>query len=121
MVATTWPRAREGDGWAFEEFTLRHGDFALAAAACLLRVEEGRLAEARIVVGAVTDRPELLDAESLVGQSDEEELARTAGAIAAAAVDPPPNLHASPEYRRRLIAVLVERAVGRAWQRAVAT
>ena len=119
VVATTWPRVREGEGWAFEEFTLRHGDFALAAAACLLRVEDGRLADARLVVGAVTDRPELLDTRSLVGQSAEAEVARAAAAIAVAAVDPPPNLHASPEYRRRLVAVLVERAVGRALSRAV--
>jgi carbon-monoxide dehydrogenase medium subunit/2-furoyl-CoA dehydrogenase FAD binding subunit len=114
-----WPRVRAGEGWAFEEFALRHGDFALAAAACLLRVEDGRLAEARLVVGAVTDRPELLEAQSLVGESDEAEVAR-AGALAAAAVDPPPNLHASPEYRRRLVGVLIERAVRRAWSRAVA-
>ncbi len=119
VVATTWPRVREGEGWAFEEFTLRHGDFAVAAAACLLRVEDGRLAEARLVVGAVTDRPELLEAQSLVGESDESEVAHAAGALAAAAVEPPPNLHASPEYRRRLVAVLVERAVGRAWSVAV--
>jgi 2-furoyl-CoA dehydrogenase FAD binding subunit len=119
VVATTWPRVREGEGWAFEEFTLRHGDFALAAAACLLRVEDGRLAEVRLVAGAVTDRPELLAVQSLVGESDEAEVARAAGALAAAAVDPPPNLHGSPEYRRRLVAVLVERAVGRAWSRSV--
>jgi 2-furoyl-CoA dehydrogenase FAD binding subunit len=119
VVATTWPRVRGGEGWAFEEFTLRHGDFALAAAACLLRVEDGRLAEVRLVAGAVTDRPELLAVQSLVGESDEAEVARAAGALAAAAVDPPPNLHGSPEYRRRLVAVLVERAVGRAWSRSV--
>jgi 2-furoyl-CoA dehydrogenase FAD binding subunit len=119
VVATTWPRVREGEGWAFEEFTLRHGDFALAAAACLLRVEDGRLAEVRLVAGAVTDRPELLAVQSLVGESDQAEAARAAGALAAAAVDPPPNLHGSPEYRRRLVAVLVERAVGRAWSRSV--
>jgi CO/xanthine dehydrogenase FAD-binding subunit len=116
VLATTWPRARGGEGSAFEEFTLRHGDFALAAAACFLRVEDGRLTEARIAIGAVTDRPELLDVE----ESDAAEFARAAGTAAAAAVDPPPNLHASPEYRRRLVAVLVERAVGRAWNRAVA-
>jgi CO/xanthine dehydrogenase FAD-binding subunit len=115
VVATTWPRVRGGEGCAFEEFALRHGDFALAAAACFLRVEDGRLAEARIAIGAVTDRPELLE----VGEANAAELARAAGAAAASAVDPPPNLHAAPEYRRRLVAVLVERAVGRAWSRAV--
>jgi carbon-monoxide dehydrogenase medium subunit len=113
VVATTWPRAGAGEGSAFEEFALRHGDFALATAACVLRVEDGRVVEARVAIGAVTDRPELVD----VGASGD---ARATGAAAAAAVDPPPNLHASPEYRRRLVAVLVERAVARAWERAVA-
>jgi len=110
VVATTWPRAAAGEGSAFEEFALRHGDFALATAACVLRVEDGRLVEARVVIGSVTDRPQLLQ----LAEPDAAEAARTA----AAAVDPPPNLHASPEYRRRLVAVLVERAVTRALARA---
>jgi CO/xanthine dehydrogenase FAD-binding subunit len=101
VVATVWPRLGDGDGWAFEEFALRHGDFALATTACVLRGEE-----CRIAVGAVTDRPLLLELES----PDAVE----AGRAAAAVVDPPPNLHASPEYRRRLVATLVERAVSRA-------
>jgi CO/xanthine dehydrogenase FAD-binding subunit len=57
----------------------------------------------RIAIGAVTDRPLLLETED-PGE-------------AAAAVDPPPNLHASQEYRRRLVAVLVARAVKRARER----
>jgi CO/xanthine dehydrogenase FAD-binding subunit len=109
VVATTWPRAAAGEGSAFEEFALRHGDFALATAACVLRVEDGRLVDARVVIGSVTDRPQLLQ----LAEPDAAEAARTA----AAAVDPPPNLHASPEYRRRLVAVLVERAVTRALAR----
>jgi CO/xanthine dehydrogenase FAD-binding subunit len=99
VVATTWPRLRDGEGFAFQEFALRHGDFALATVACVLRAEATRIA-----IGAVTDRPLLL-------QDDDPE-------AAAAAVDPPPNLHASPEYRRRLVAVLVERALERARERA---
>jgi carbon-monoxide dehydrogenase medium subunit len=116
ILATTWPRGRVGEGWAFEEFALRHGDFALATAACVLRVEDSGLAEARIAVGSVTDRPELVTPD----ERDLGDVARAAGAAAAAAVDPPPNLHASPRYRRRLVAVLVERAVARALARAVA-
>jgi CO/xanthine dehydrogenase FAD-binding subunit len=99
VVATTWPRLGDGEGFAFEEFALRHGDFALATVACVLGAEKTRIA-----IGAVTDRPLLM-------QGDDP-------AAAAAAVDPPPNLHASPEYRRRLVAVLVERAVTRARERA---
>jgi carbon-monoxide dehydrogenase medium subunit len=99
VLATTWPRLEEGQGWAFEELALRHGDFALAAVACVVKG-----GTARIAVGAVTDRPLLLE-------TDDPE-------AAAAAVDPPPNLHASPAYRRRLVAVLVGRALSRARERA---
>jgi CO/xanthine dehydrogenase FAD-binding subunit len=99
VVATNWPRLRDGEGFAFEEFALRHGDFALATVACVIGADR-----VRVAIGAVTDRPVLL-------RDDDP-------AAAAAAVDPPPNLHASPEYRRRLVSVLVERAVTRA--RAVA-
>jgi CO/xanthine dehydrogenase FAD-binding subunit len=66
-------------------------------------------------VGSVTDRPELVDASQLVGHAVDVEAARGIAAAVSASLDPPPNLHGSPEYRRRLVEVLVQRAVGRAW------
>jgi CO/xanthine dehydrogenase FAD-binding subunit len=117
LTATTWPRRQPGEGWALEEFALRHGDFALASAACRLQIRDGRVEGVRLAVGAVTDRPELLDAQFLIGQAVDAAAASRAGSAAAESVDPPPNLHGSPEYRRRLIALLVERAVSRAWER----
>jgi carbon-monoxide dehydrogenase medium subunit len=115
VLATLWPRARRSEGAALEEFAPRHGDFALASAACVLRVEDGRVAEARLALGSVTDRPELVDAAALVGEAVDAAAARSVGATASASVDPPDNLHGSPEYRRRLVEVLVERAIRRAW------
>jgi CO/xanthine dehydrogenase FAD-binding subunit len=99
VVATTWPQLRDGEGFAFEELALRHGDFALVTVACL--AGDG---EARIAIGAVTDRPLLLELDDPEGAPEE----------ASSAVDPAPNLHASPGYRRRLVSVLVERALARA-------
>jgi carbon-monoxide dehydrogenase medium subunit len=121
VVATTWPRAHKGEGSALVEFAPRHGDFALASAACLLRVENGAVAEARLAVGSVTDRPELLDVEPLLGRAVDDDRVRSLGASAAAAVDPGPNLHGSPRYRRALLGSLVERAVRTAWARATET
>jgi CO/xanthine dehydrogenase FAD-binding subunit len=118
VVATMWPRARPGESSALEEFAPRHGDFALASAACVLRVENGAVAEARLAVGSVTDRPELLDVEPLLGRAVDDDSVRSLGAGAAAAVDPPPNMHGSPRYRRALLGMLVERAVRTAWARA---
>ena len=120
VLSTKWPVRHAGDGSAFEEFAPRHGDFALAAAACNLRVEKGVVAGARLALNAVTQRPELVDTASLVGHTVDDEAARELGATAAATVDPPPNLHGSPEYRRNLVATLVARAVTRAWERAAA-
>ena len=118
VVATLWPRRKPGEGSALEEFAPRHGDFALASAACMLRVDDGRVVEARLAVGSVTDRPELIDASGLVGQAVDPRVAQALAADAAAATDPTSHLHGSAEYRRRLVAVLVARAVTRAWEAA---
>jgi len=115
VIATGWPRVQPGQGGAFEEFAVRHGDFALASAACVLQVEESRVTDARLAVGSVTDRPELVDAGLLIGDAVDVEAARSVATAVAASIEPPPNLHGSPEYRRRLIEVLVQRVVARAW------
>ena len=111
LVETVWP---EGGSVAFEEFAQRHGDFALSLAACSVRIESGTVAEARVGVGAVTDRPMLLEL-GLGGEPATRETAREAGAEAAATVDPPGNLHASPAYLRHLTGLLVERVLTRAF------
>ena len=120
IVETLWPGAEQGSGFAFEELAQRTGDYALAMAACALRLEEGRVAAARIGLGAVGDRPTLASeaAALLAGQAVDGSLAREAGAAAARAVEPAGDLHASSAYRRHLTAVLVERAVRRAWRNA---
>ena len=117
VIHTTWPGASSGWGYAFEELAQRHGDFALAIAACALRVEEGRVAEARLCLGAVTDRPTLVDVP-LAGRPVDAEAAREAAESARAAVEPVATMHASAEYLRHLTGVLTERAVLRAGRNA---
>jgi len=117
VIHTTWPGASSGWGYAFEELAQRHGDFALAIAACALRVEEGRVAEARLCLGAVTDRPTLVDVR-LAGRPVDAEAAREAAESARAAVEPVATMHASTEYLRHLTGVLTERAVLRAGRNA---
>lgn len=141
VVETVWPRLDGGTGCAFEEFALRTGDFALAMVAVVLRVEgvaggsghggsgagesspgEGapsaRVADARIAVGAVVDRPTLLEdvADLVRGERIGPELARAAGEAVAAAVDPADSVHASAAYQRHLTALLVERGLLHAWE-----
>jgi 2-furoyl-CoA dehydrogenase FAD binding subunit len=107
LVSTTWPAAPRA---GFSEFALRHGDFALSACACNVRVEAGVFADARVAVGGVVDRPSLLDLQ-LEGAPATAETAREAGERAAALVDPPGNLHASAAYLKHLTSVVVTRAL----------
>jgi CO/xanthine dehydrogenase FAD-binding subunit len=103
VIETVWPVPADGWSFAFEELAQRHGDFALAMAACALRLESGRVAEMRVGVGAVVDRPTLLDVEPEGDVRSAVEL-----------LELHDNLHASAAYQRHLTAVLVERAIRRA-------
>jgi carbon-monoxide dehydrogenase medium subunit len=117
VVATVWPARGTGWGFAFEELAQRHGDYGLAAAACALRVEGGHVAEARLGLGSVVDRPTLV-ATTLEGHAVTADTAREVRELVAAAVDPPATVHASPAYQRHLAGVLAERALLRAWRNA---
>jgi aerobic carbon-monoxide dehydrogenase medium subunit len=113
VVETVWPSLGGGWGFAFEELAQKRGDFALSMAACALRVENGRVVEARVGVGSVVERPTLLETD-LVGSEPTADLLRGA----AEAVEPFGSIHASAAYLRHLTGVLVERAVLRAWRNA---
>lgn len=110
LVDATWP---EGDAVGFEEVALRHGDFALSMCACSLRVERGEIRSARVGVGAVVERPLLLEL-GLEGAPATAETAREAGMRAGALVDPRGHLHASAAYLKHLTSVVVARALEQA-------
>lgn len=120
LLETRWPLAKQGEGFAFEEFALRHGDFAVVMVACRLRIDGGVVGEASIAVGSVADKPVLLldVANSIVGQPVTEEAAIQAGHVASDLVDPSADLHASAEYRRHLVGLLTKRAILSAWDSA---
>jgi aerobic carbon-monoxide dehydrogenase medium subunit len=117
VVETVWPSLGDGWGFAFEELAHRHGDYALSMAACALRVEAGRIAEARVGVGSVVERPTLLET-GLGGQAVTPEVAREVAQRVAETLEPFDTLHASAGYQRHLTGVLVERALLRAWRNA---
>jgi CO/xanthine dehydrogenase FAD-binding subunit len=118
VVDTIWPAAPPGSGYAFEELAQRRGDYGLCLAACAITIRDGRIAQGRVALGSVTDLPLVVDT-GLSGRTIDADAAREAGELAAAAVDPPGNLHASPAYLKQLARVLVERAVVRAWRNAL--
>ena len=115
VVETVWPLAVEGESSAFEELALRTGDFAQSMVAVVLRREAGLVREARVAIGAVTDRPTRLhEVEELLAGSSGSDAAADAGSLAARLVDPASTTHASARYLRELTGTLVARAIGRA-------
>ena len=120
VVETSWPLPAPNEGVAFEELSLRAGDFGLAMVAVALRRVDGVARDVRVWVGAVTDRPTALGEveDAVAGAPLTAAAAREAGRLAAGAVDPPGSIHASAAYLRHLTGTLVERALLRAWERA---
>jgi carbon-monoxide dehydrogenase medium subunit len=90
-----------------------------ATVTCLIRLERGRVAEARVAVGSVGVVPRRSpDAEAaLIGPLDESGPAR-AGEAAAAAAEPVEDRNGSVDYKRNLVRVLVQRAAREAIVRA---
>jgi aerobic carbon-monoxide dehydrogenase medium subunit len=109
-----WPGARR---FGFEEFTRRHGDFALAGAALFYDQDgEGRARNVHVGAIGIADRPLRLSAveEVLDGKKIEGATIAAAETAACAAVEPPDDIHAGGGYRKKLIGVMVERALRRA-------
>ena len=114
IVELRLPGWRAGRRWAFEEFSRRRGDFALAGVVLFYDTEQNGHAES-IQIGAigVADTPiRLTAAESVVqGKVITDTIVREAGAAASESVRPADDIHAPGEYRRALIGVLTERAL----------
>jgi carbon-monoxide dehydrogenase medium subunit len=122
LVEIEVPSAAPGTGFAFDEISRRHGDFALAGVAASVQVDaEGRCTGARIALLSVGDGPVLAAqaAAALAGQAPTDEAIRAAANAAAQQdIDPPGDIHATPAYRRQIAEVLVRRVLPRAFERA---
>jgi aerobic carbon-monoxide dehydrogenase medium subunit len=109
-----------GADWrtGFAEFSRRAGDYALAMSAACLRMEDGRVVEARIGVGGAADRPQRIAAaeQLLIGSEAGADVCGEASNVAAEAIEPLEDIQASAEYRRDLIRAMVGRALAQAWQ-----
>lgn len=106
-----WPAGRR---WAFSEFARRPGDFALAGVAAFYDLDaRERACNAHIgVVGACYYSKRLPLAErALQGKLVDPETARSVAKIASEEADPTGDFHAGVEYRKALVATLLERAL----------
>ena len=112
------PPAPARTGWAFQELSRRHGDFALAGVAAGVTIGDGRCAEARIALLGVGEGPILAaQAGAILTGAAVRDGKLDAAAVEAAArraaddLEPPADIHASAEFRRHLARVLVERCL----------
>ena len=99
------------------EFAPRQGDFAVVAAAVALDVRGGVCRSGRVVLGGVGPQPVQVESGVLAGQPAVLDTWQAMGEHAATVIEPPDDTHGSSEYRRRLTATLVSRALAQASER----
>jgi aerobic carbon-monoxide dehydrogenase medium subunit len=116
LVEVRLPAMPAGAGFAFEEFSRRHGDFAIVGIAAMVVGEGPRCAVARLATaGAGPVATRLRAAEQILERDGLSEAAiEGAARQAEALVEPDSDIHASAAYRRHLARVLTARALRRA-------
>jgi carbon-monoxide dehydrogenase medium subunit len=121
LVEVNLPKLRKGTGWAFEEVARRSGDFALACVAVTLNHDDGKISDVRIGMMGVGEMPmRATEAERLLaGQRYSDAVVAAAVEAIRVAVEPNTDLHASSAYRRHLVGILAQRAIAKAWDRAM--
>ncbi len=101
IVAVRFPAARKGEAFGFKEFALRHGDFAIIAAAARVTASSITLG-----IGGSAERPEVRDWPMLEGQALEDALNALAWELPMQ-----DDVQADARYRRHLVRVLGRNAI----------
>jgi aerobic carbon-monoxide dehydrogenase medium subunit len=116
LVETRLPILPDGTRFGFEEFSRRAGDYALAMALVVLRIEGGIIAAPRIGIGGAETMPRRIEAAeaTLSGRQPGEAVFREAAAAAAAAIGPIEDAQTNARYRRELVGAMVYRALTQA-------
>jgi carbon-monoxide dehydrogenase medium subunit len=105
-----------GTRCGFYEFSRRAGDFALAAAVGVYRLDGGKIAEPRLAIGGAEVNPRrIAQAErALAGAAPGDQAFRAAAQAAMEAIDPMEDIINSAEFRRDLVLAVARRALERA-------
>ena len=115
VTGASFGRFAAGVGTAFAESTRRHGDYALAGVAAVVSVTDGLITSARASFVSVTPTPDVLDlSDLLTGSAPEDGAWAKAADLAREHVDPETDIHASAQYRRMLVGVLIARVLAQA-------
>ncbi len=107
-----WNESRVG--CAFDEVSIRHGDFALVSACAQVALDaDGKCLRAALGIGGASPFPHALPeaGEMLVGRRpDDKTIAEVADAVAGL-IDPDGDLHATADFRRHLARVMATRVL----------
>jgi CO/xanthine dehydrogenase FAD-binding subunit len=121
VIEARLPVLPAGAGFAFDEVTRRHGDYALVGVGCVLALDgDGRAQNVRLAACGISDRPVRLQAAeaalsgSLLAHGDLVAAARAS----ADAVTQADDMNTSKSYRRRVLSGLIQRLVPIAASRA---
>jgi CO/xanthine dehydrogenase FAD-binding subunit len=117
MIPVSKPR----QGWSFHEMARRTSDFAIVAVAAVVELDQETpvIAAARVALAGVADRVVLADPALLTGLTGGTgEAAAHAAAAIADSLEPPSDVHATGDYRRRVARALTGRALREARARA---
>lgn len=122
LVEVEFPSLAPSAGWAFEEFVLRHGDFAVVGVTAIVTLDgQQKCTSARLAAIGVDETPfrdpeieELLQGEKITDPLLEEVANRMSKGV-----DPFSDLHASAEQRKHLAGVLAKKALRKAEKEAL--
>lgn len=117
IVHANIPCLPKGAGYAFEEFSRRHGDYAIAAVAAIVqRGSDGTVNAASVGACGVGSKPVRLSAveEAITGTKMSADDIKTAAQSSQDYVSAPDDMHATTAYRRHLLVNLVRRALSSA-------
>ena len=119
LTSARFPLWRKGHGFAFVEFSRRHGDFAIVSAAALLEEDgAGNITRASVTLGGIAPAPvRAREVEKmLAGARASAALFRAAGE-ACRKLEAMEDVHVTAAYRHQLAAVLSRRALEKAHER----
>jgi carbon-monoxide dehydrogenase medium subunit len=116
LVEARLPLLPAGTRCGFYEFSRRAGDFALAAAVGVYRLDSGKIAEPRLAIGGAEVNPRrIAQAErALAGAAPGDQAFRAAAQAAMETIDPMEDIINSAEFRRDLVLAVARRALERA-------
>jgi carbon-monoxide dehydrogenase medium subunit len=121
LVGVELPLPHLRSGSCFMEIARRRGDFAIVGIATMITLgERDECTKVRLAFCGVGETP--IDASSaadtVVGQALTSEAVREIAESIQASIDPSGSVHATASYQRHIAAVLTERALQTAYQRA---